>query len=237
MLSSSCWIERLEPATEDPSDMTKMRFTAWTDDPGRFLRRKTLLIAEHEQWITYDDPDMQLIFGSLPPYLHQKKVLSYKALIHLRRVADFRPRSPSPSLGPSLPSSDGDSSHDRNPDRGYGKSWGVGPQLHGFFTQDGVEDRSGGTPARGASSGVRLLCAMSEPPPVKPTPAPQASMMPTGCAASTPATEPPSTLPLSGDHLRRPRWRRRHPKLQQWWTGTGQTSLPQKQKVARSCCP
>ncbi|XP_012702302.1 nascent polypeptide-associated complex subunit alpha, muscle-specific form-like [Setaria italica] len=142
-----------------------MRLTTWTDHPSRIPKRKQLFIAEHERQIVYDDPDMQRTFGNLPPYLRQKKSLAYEVLIHLRSIADFRSRSPSPSPGPSPPSSDCDSGHDGDPDRGYGETRGVGPRLHGFFIQDGVED-GGSAPANDAGpSGVRSRAGAPQPPP------------------------------------------------------------------------
>ncbi|CAN6315049.1 unnamed protein product [Urochloa humidicola] len=148
LLAPSCWVQSLEPASSDRTDQSMLKVTVWTDNPSRIPRRKTLAIAEHEQPVNYGDADMQLIFGRLPPYLRQKDYLAYNVLIHLRHVADFRPRPPSPSPGPSPPSSDGDSGHDGNPDRRYGESRGVGPRLQGFPCYAGVED--GDTPPAGA---------------------------------------------------------------------------------------
>ncbi|CAN6331390.1 unnamed protein product [Urochloa humidicola] len=141
LLASSCWIERLEPASEDRADMSFMELTAWTDNPSLIPRRKLLVIAEHERPVVYGDPVNERIFANTRPYLREKNTLQYEVLIHLRRIADFSPRSPSPSPGPSPPSSDGDSGHDGNPDRGYGESRGDGgPRLHGFPPVYGRED-------------------------------------------------------------------------------------------------
>ncbi|CAN6381725.1 unnamed protein product [Urochloa humidicola] len=100
ILASSCWIERLDPASADRSDMSMLKLTAWTDNPSRIPCTKTLVIAEHEQPIAYADPDMQLIFGRLQPFPCQKNFHSNRVLVHLWHVADFRPRSPSPPPGP-----------------------------------------------------------------------------------------------------------------------------------------
>ncbi|KAG2590488.1 hypothetical protein PVAP13_5NG059740 [Panicum virgatum] len=108
ILSSSCWIERLAPASEDKTDQSALRLTAWTDNPSRIPRTVTLLIAEHERRVTQDDPALQVVFGNLPPYLRNKDVRSYPILIHLRSTADFRSRTPS-TASPSPSSSDGDS--------------------------------------------------------------------------------------------------------------------------------
>ena len=116
ILSSSCWIERLAPASEDKTDQSALRLTAWTDNPSRIPRTVTLLIAEHERRVTQDDPALQVVFGNLPPYLRNKDVRSYPILIHLRSTADFRSRTPS-TASPSPSSSDGDSGPDGNPDR------------------------------------------------------------------------------------------------------------------------
>lgn len=71
--------------------------------------------------MVYENPTYQLIFGNLPPYLRKKKVLSYPVIIRIRRIEDFSPRLPSTFGGSSPPSSDGDSGHDGNPNRGYGE--------------------------------------------------------------------------------------------------------------------
>lgn len=83
---------------------------------------------------------MQRVFGNLPPYLREKKVLGYRVLIHLRHVADFSSRSPSPPPGPSPPSDDGDSGQDDDPNREYAESQGFKPRLYGFPMAMGVED-------------------------------------------------------------------------------------------------
>ncbi|CAL5009605.1 unnamed protein product [Urochloa decumbens] len=123
-----------------------------TRDISSIPTSRPLEVAEPEQPIVYEDPGMQLIFGRLPPYLRQKKTLTYEILIRIRSVADFAPRSPSPS--PSPPSSDGDSVHDGDPDRGYGESRGQGPRLQGFRPRRGVEDhpRTGFLPSRDGCS-------------------------------------------------------------------------------------
>jgi hypothetical protein len=95
LLAFSCWIEKLEPS----ADKSILALTAWTDMPKRIPRTKVLHIAEHEVPVVYDDPVMQRVFGNLPPYLREKKVLKYNVLIHQRRIADFNSRSPSPLPG------------------------------------------------------------------------------------------------------------------------------------------
>ncbi|CAL4906951.1 unnamed protein product [Urochloa decumbens] len=117
LLAPSCWVEKLHEATANKTDLSTLRLTAWTRDISSIPTSRPLEVAEPEQAVVYNDPRMQLIFGRLPPYLRQKKTLTYEILIHIRSVADFAPRSPLPS--PSPPSSDGDSGHDDNPDRGY----------------------------------------------------------------------------------------------------------------------
>ncbi|CAN6345196.1 unnamed protein product [Urochloa humidicola] len=149
LLASSCWIERLEPASEDRSDMSFMALTAWTDDPSLIPRRKLLVIAEHERPVVHEDPVTQRIFANTRPYLREKKALQYEVLIHLRSIADFNSRTPSPSPGPSPPSTDGDSGPDGNPDRRYGQSRGDGgPRLQGFppvyGREDGTTEQLGG---------------------------------------------------------------------------------------------
>ncbi|CAN6356763.1 unnamed protein product [Urochloa humidicola] len=138
LLAPSCWVEKLHEDTASKRDLSTFRLTAWTRDISTIPTSRPLEVAEPERTITHSDPAMQLIFGRLPPYLRQKKTLTYQVLIRIRSVADFAPRSPSPS--PSPPSSDGDSGHDGNPDRGYGESRGQGPRLQGFPAQRGGED-------------------------------------------------------------------------------------------------
>ncbi|TVT98160.1 hypothetical protein EJB05_56538, partial [Eragrostis curvula] len=140
ILGSSCWIERLDPATATVTNMSKFKLTAWTTDPSRIPAIMEMQIDEPEEEIAHSDPGMQLIFGSLPRFLTQKRVLKYYIIIHIRNIADFNPRSPSTSYGPSPPSSDGDSGHDGNPDRGYGESQGIGPKITGFRCFPGVPD-------------------------------------------------------------------------------------------------
>jgi hypothetical protein len=134
LLASSCWVERMDHSP----DMAFLALQAWTDKPSRIPRKKLLRIAEHELEVLYDDPVMQSVFGNLPRYLRQKMVLQYEVLIHLRRIADFNPRSPSPS--PSPPSDDGDSGQDGDPDRDYGGPEYGGPTYHGFPVEYGLED-------------------------------------------------------------------------------------------------
>ncbi|CAN6172135.1 unnamed protein product [Urochloa humidicola] len=155
LLASSCWIEHLELSTADRSDMSFMALTAWTDNPSMIPKRKRLIIAEHERQVVHEDPEVECIFANTRPYLREKNTLQYEVLIHLRNIADFSPRSPSPSPGPSPPSSNGDSGHDGNPDRGYGESRGDGgPRLHGFPPVYGRADGEEGTSgSRGASGG------------------------------------------------------------------------------------
>ncbi|CAL5095579.1 unnamed protein product [Urochloa decumbens] len=138
LLAPSCWVEKLDDATANKADLSTFKLTAWTRDIASIPTSRPLEIAEPEPAIVYDDPGMQLIFGRLPPFLRQKKTLTYEVLFHIRGVADFVPHTPSPS--PSPPSSDGDSGHDGHPDRGYGESRGQGPRLQGFHVRRGVED-------------------------------------------------------------------------------------------------
>lgn len=74
ILTSFCWIESLDPSSEDCSDITCLSLIAWTDNPNRIPKQKTLIIAEHELHVVYNDPYMQRIFANVHPYLRQKKV-------------------------------------------------------------------------------------------------------------------------------------------------------------------
>ncbi|CAN6290184.1 unnamed protein product [Urochloa humidicola] len=144
LLAPFCWVERLEAATEDMSDMSQFTLTTWTMDPAALPTARKLLIAERERPMTHADPEMQLIFGRVTPYLRKKTVLTYNIQIHLRSIADFAPRSPStPS---SSTSEDGDSGPDGNPERPYG--FQRGPRLMGFARRDNVA-------GAGANGGAR----------------------------------------------------------------------------------
>ncbi|CAN6333269.1 unnamed protein product [Urochloa humidicola] len=130
LLARHAWVERLEQATASKEDMSTFKLTAWTKDPHAIPASKLLSIVEPELPVVYSDEDMQRIFGNLEPYLRQKIVMDYPINIHLRSIADFRPRTPS-SSEPS-PSEDGDSGPDGNPDRSYGFCRGTGPRLSRF---------------------------------------------------------------------------------------------------------
>lgn len=59
LLSSSCWIEKLNPETANKSDMSAFRLTVWTDDLSRILAKKKLWVAELEPTVVYDNPAME----------------------------------------------------------------------------------------------------------------------------------------------------------------------------------
>lgn len=101
---------------------------------------------------------MQLIFGSLTPYLRQKRMLAYPLEFHLKSIVDFTPRSSSMS-GPSSPSDDSDSGPDGNLDWSYGFRQGAaGPQLTAFPRRGrggglaGHARAGGGSTARGITT-------------------------------------------------------------------------------------
>ncbi|RLN25217.1 hypothetical protein C2845_PM07G39880 [Panicum miliaceum] len=153
LLSPHCWIERLEPATTSKTDMSYFTLTAWTRDPFSIPTFKALQIAEPETPAVYSDPVNQLVFGSLPPFLRKKRLLTYPVDIHLRRIADFSPRSPSTSA--SSPSDDGDSGPDGNPDRSYGLRQGhAGPRLQGFPRRSGGRSGGGGAGGHGGAGAL-----------------------------------------------------------------------------------
>ncbi|CAL4946299.1 unnamed protein product [Urochloa decumbens] len=129
ILASSCWIERIEPASEDRSDMSFLALTAWTNKPSSIPREKTVFIAEHVQPVVYSDPDMQRIFASVRPYLREKGVLRYETVVHLRTSTRTRRRRP-----PALP---------RPPMMGTPATTG---------TPTGATANPGGTAARGSSA-------------------------------------------------------------------------------------
>lgn len=66
---------------------------------------KNLVIEEPEIPVVHASENMRIIFGNLPPYLREKKVISYPVIFHVPRVEDFSPRSQSSSGGPTPPSS------------------------------------------------------------------------------------------------------------------------------------
>ncbi|CAL5045620.1 unnamed protein product [Urochloa decumbens] len=104
----------------------------------------------------HPDHFLVLIFGSVTPYLRQKRTLFYTVEIHLRSIADFTSRSPSTS-GSSSPSEDGDSGPDGNPDRSYGFRQGsAGPRLSGFprRTSGAAGRRGAGTSQGGTYRGI-----------------------------------------------------------------------------------
>ncbi|CAN6296286.1 unnamed protein product [Urochloa humidicola] len=142
LLAPFCWVERLDPATADKTDLTQFVLTAWTQDPLAIPQSKTLLIAEPEAPVVYDDPGMERIFAGVTPYLRQKRFLAYQVDFHLRSIADFGPRR-SPTSSSSSPLDDSDSGPDRNPDRSDGFRRGDGgPRLQGFPRRDAA--RAGG---------------------------------------------------------------------------------------------
>ncbi|CAO2035434.1 unnamed protein product [Urochloa humidicola] len=136
LLAPFCWVERLDAATEDMSDMSQFTLTAWTKEPAAIPTARKLLIAERER-PTHADPEMQLIFGRVTPCLRQKIVLSYNIQIHLRSIADFTPRMP--LTFSSSPSVDGGSGPNGNSERSYGSRGGSGgPRLMRFARRDNV---------------------------------------------------------------------------------------------------
>ncbi|CAL4972951.1 unnamed protein product [Urochloa decumbens] len=156
LLAPHCWVEKLEPATESKADLSVFSLFAWTEDPAAIPHFRRLVIAEQELPVVYPDPERQLIFGSVTPYLRQKRTLFYTVEIHLRSIADFTSRSPSTS-GSSSPSEDGDSGPDGNPDRSYGFRQGsAGPRLSGFprRTSGAAGRRGAGTSQGGTYRGI-----------------------------------------------------------------------------------
>ncbi|CAN6336654.1 unnamed protein product [Urochloa humidicola] len=144
LLADYCWVERLEKETADKSNLAQFTLTAWTRDPFAIPASKELRIAEREVPVTHPDPEMQLIFGRVTPYIREKRVLRYRVDFHLRSIADFAPRTPPPTW-PSSPSDDGDSGPDGNPDRSYGFRQGTaGPRLMGFHRRDRPAGGDGG---------------------------------------------------------------------------------------------
>ncbi|CAN6358223.1 unnamed protein product [Urochloa humidicola] len=139
LLSGSCWIERLAPETAAKTDLSTFKLQAWTDEPRNIPTTTTLFVEEPETSVVHSDSGMQLIFGRVTPFLREKAVLSYPVIIHVRRVTDFGPRTPS-SSGASSPSTDGDSGPDGNPDRSYGFRRGTAPRLDGFYCRRGIPD-------------------------------------------------------------------------------------------------
>lgn len=113
LLASCCWVQKLDTATAE-TDLSCFRLTAWTDNPSRIPRSKTLAVAEHEAAVS---PDPR--FVGVEPYLWKKDTVDYLVIIHIRRVNDCTPRS---SSSFERPSDDGDTGHDGDPARGYGNN-------------------------------------------------------------------------------------------------------------------
>jgi hypothetical protein len=118
LLSPFYWVEKLRETTVHKDDLRQCEVHAWTERPGAIPPSRLLRIAEKEIPVVHSDPDVQRIFGNLTPNLRKKRTLIYNVDFHLRRIADFRPRTPSTSSD-SL-SGDGDSGPDGNPERHYG---------------------------------------------------------------------------------------------------------------------
>lgn len=153
ILKPYCWIERADDRALEKRGLDAFRVTAWTHNPNGIPTDVPLFISDDELPVTHEDPEVQLIFGNLPPYLRRKKGLVYEVIVHLRSVADFSSRSPSPPLSPSPPSSDGDSGHDGHPDRHYGGPRVPGPRLQGFICRRGALDGTSGIAGAGAGAG------------------------------------------------------------------------------------
>ncbi|CAN6292960.1 unnamed protein product [Urochloa humidicola] len=144
LLAPYCWVEKLEPTIESKADLSLFSLFAWTKDPFAIPQFRRLGIAERELPVVHSDPDMQLIFGRVTPYLRQKSTLIYPVEIHLRSVADFASRSPS-TASPSSPSEDGDSGPGSDPRRSYGFRQGpAGPRLFSFLRRDSTARDCGG---------------------------------------------------------------------------------------------
>ncbi|CAN6317868.1 unnamed protein product [Urochloa humidicola] len=144
LLAPYCWVEKLEPTIESKADLSLFSLFAWTKDPFAIPQFRRLGIAERELPVVHSDPDMQLIFGRVTPYLRQKSTLIYPVEIHLRSVADFASRSPS-TASPSSPSEDGDSGPGSDPRRSYGFRQGTaGPRLFSFLRRDSTARDCGG---------------------------------------------------------------------------------------------
>ncbi|RLM85725.1 nascent polypeptide-associated complex subunit alpha, muscle-specific form-like [Panicum miliaceum] len=110
------------------------RFSADAQLQWRARTAQPRVDADGSQELRAAEPErMQRVFGNLPPYLRQKRLLRYPIAVHVRRVADFSPRTPSTSSG--SPSTDGDSFH---PDRSYGLRSGKRRLSHvqGFPRRD-----------------------------------------------------------------------------------------------------
>lgn len=114
-------------------DMSAFKLTAWTDDPDSIPKMHDLKAA-----VAHPSTRMELVFGSLPPFLWKNAVLTRWVLIHLRSVIDCWPHDD--LSGASSPLSNVDSGSDGNPDRSYGASTGINPYVHGFICRRGVID-------------------------------------------------------------------------------------------------
>jgi hypothetical protein len=134
-LAPFCWVEHLHDATMHKDDLKELILTAWTVHPFAIPPSRKLHIVEREIPTVHSDPDLQHIFGNLPPYLRHKRTLIYNVSIHLCSIVDFQPRTPSTSS--SSMSDDGDSGPDGNPDHHYGFWQGhAGPRISGFPRRD-----------------------------------------------------------------------------------------------------
>lgn len=84
-------MQSVDRETSSGNDLSKFKVTAWTAHPSYIPQICWLNIAEAEA------PRVLVAGGApLPPYLREKKTVGYRVLIHIRSVADFTPRLPSP---------------------------------------------------------------------------------------------------------------------------------------------
>lgn len=74
-------MEPQDNATENKSDWSKFKLTAWTDNPDVIPTTHDLRAAEPEASVIHENPRMEIIFGRLPPYLWKKNELTYQVLI------------------------------------------------------------------------------------------------------------------------------------------------------------
>lgn len=69
ILGGSCWIECLDASTENKTDLSKFKLTAWTDDPDAIPVSHKLRAVEPEPTVDHGSADRNLIFGNFTPFL------------------------------------------------------------------------------------------------------------------------------------------------------------------------
>jgi hypothetical protein len=88
MLSPTCWIQSVEPATAVSDDLSSYRLTAWAKNPSAIPKVIRLGVTEPETVASSGGGGQ---FAGAQPFLRKKKLLTYTCLVHLRCVYGYSP--------------------------------------------------------------------------------------------------------------------------------------------------